>query len=72
MGVITGLVVYILYREKNPAAAKRHLIGSVIIHVVLAGISVAAMLAVGAAPYAVLHAPPEHAEITIVLANGAL
>lgn len=31
MGVITGLVVYLLYKEKNPAAARRHLIGSVVI-----------------------------------------
>ena len=31
LGVITGLVVYLLYKEKNPTAARRHLIGSVII-----------------------------------------
>ena len=34
LGVITGLVVYLLYKEKNPTAARRHLIGSVVIMIV--------------------------------------
>lgn len=29
--IISGLVVYVLYKDKNPAAARRHLIGSIII-----------------------------------------
>lgn len=34
LGIITGLVVYLLYKEKNPTTARRHLIGSVIIMIV--------------------------------------
>ena len=34
LGVISGLVVYVLYKENNHAAARRHLIFSVIIWVI--------------------------------------
>ena len=31
LGIISGLVVYVLYHNENPAAAKRHLILSILI-----------------------------------------
>ena len=51
LGVISGLVVYVLYKDKNPASARRHLIFSIIIWVVLAvigtGISIALSVMLG-------------------------
>ena len=45
LGVVSGLVVYILYKDKNPAAAKQHLVFSIVIWVVLvAGWTVAGLL----------------------------
>lgn len=39
LGVISGLVVYVLYKDKNPAAAKHHLVFSVLIWVIGAAAS---------------------------------
>lgn len=47
LGVISGLVVYILYKEKNPAEARRHLVFSVIIWVIGAAASFAVSLVLG-------------------------
>ena len=34
--VITGLVCYVLYKDKNPAAARRHLLVSIVLHPAIA------------------------------------
>ena len=50
--VITGLICFILWEEKNPDAARRHLIHSiwigVVIPVVLSAVFMAALLIIGA------------------------
>lgn len=50
LGVISGLVVYVLYKDKNPAAARRHLIFSVIVWLIGAAASFAITMLVGAGP----------------------
>lgn len=40
-GILSGLVVYVLYKDKNPAAARFHLIGSLVI---MAAITAAVMV----------------------------
>ena len=35
LGVISGFVVYVLYKDRNIEAARRHLIGSVAIMIVV-------------------------------------
>lgn len=35
LGVVSGLVVYVLYKDRNIEAARRHLIGSVVIMIVV-------------------------------------
>ena len=40
-GILSGLVVYVLYKDKNPAAARYHLIGSLVI---MAAITAAVMV----------------------------
>ena len=50
LGVISGLVVYVLYKEKNPAAARKHLIFSVIIWLVGAAASFVVTMLVGMEP----------------------
>ena len=50
LGVISGLVVYVLYKDKNPAAARKHLIFSVIIWLIGAAASFAVGMLVGTGP----------------------
>lgn len=50
LGVISGLVVYVLYKDKNPAAARRHLIFSVIVWLIGAAASFAVTILIGAGP----------------------
>ena len=50
LGVISRLVVYILYKDKNPAAARKHLIFSVIIWLIGAAASFAVGILVGTGP----------------------
>ena len=45
LGVLTGLAVYLLYKDKNPEAARRHLVYSVIIHTVLAAVTFSLLVA---------------------------
>lgn len=47
LGIITGLVVYVLYKDKNYAAARKHLIFSIIIWVVGTAASFVTMLLLG-------------------------
>ena len=44
--IITGLVVYVLYKDTNKEAARRHLIVSIFLGVVVAVVFVAIMVAV--------------------------
>ena len=50
LGVISGLVVYVLYKDKNPAAVRRHLIFSVIVWLIGAAASFAVTILLGAEP----------------------
>lgn len=47
LGVVSGLVVYVLYKDKNYEAAKMHLIASIIIWVVGTAASFTTMLMLG-------------------------
>lgn len=46
MGIVTGLAVYVLYKDKNPPAAKRHLIFSLVLTVVMTLVAWAAFGAI--------------------------
>lgn len=51
LGVISGLVVYVLYKDKNPKAAKRHLIFSILIGFILFGVMLIFGITLGASDY---------------------